>query len=105
MATKTATRLTERITTLEERLRELKTRQDRIEARKAALLARRARKDDTRRKILLGGLVLEKLEAGDLDTRTFRRWLDKALDRDSDRALFDLAPRPPADPKPSSAKR
>lgn len=95
MATKTTARLTERITTLEERLRQLKTRQDRIEARKAALLARRARKDDMRRKILLGALVLEKLAAGDLDTRTFRRWLDKALVRDADRHLFDMAPREP----------
>ena len=99
------TKLTERISTLEERLQQLKTRQQRIEARKTALLARRARQDDTRRKILLGGLVLEKLDAGDLDQRTFRRWLDKALDRDSDRALFDLAPRSPSESKPSSGKR
>ena len=98
-------KLTERIATLEERLSQLRTRQERIDARKSALLARRARKDDTRRKILLGGLVLEKLAAGDLDTRTFRRWLDKALDRPADRALFDLVPRPPADSNSSTAKR
>jgi hypothetical protein len=93
-------KLTERIATLEDRLSQLKTRQERIEARKSALLARRARKDDTRRKILLGGLVLEKLAAGDLDRRQFQRWLDKALDRAADRALFDLAPRSDAESRP-----
>lgn len=85
------TKLTERIETLEERLQQLKTRQQRIEARKSALIARRARKDDTRRKVLAGGILLAKVEAGDFDSCTFRRWLDKALTRKDDRELFELA--------------
>jgi len=84
------TRLEERIETLRERLDQLKTRQARIEARKRALASRRARKDDTRRKILAGAILLAKVESGDFDARMFRRWLDKALTREDDRELFGL---------------
>jgi chromosome segregation ATPase len=85
-----ASKLDERIETLKERLEQLKTRQARIEARKRALASRRARKDDTRRKILAGAILLAKVESGDFDSRTFRRWLDKALTRKDDRELFGL---------------
>lgn len=81
-----------RIANLEERLEQLKTRKARAEARKRALLSRRARKDDTRRKILAGALVLAKVEAGELDAKRFREWLDQALARPEDRALFELPP-------------
>ena len=84
------TKLNERIETLEERLQQLKTRQARIEARQRALASRRSRKDDTRRKILAGAILLAKVEAGEFDSRTFKRWLDKALTRKDDRALFGL---------------
>ena len=87
------TKLDDRIQGLEDRLSQLKVRQARVEARQRALAARRARKDDTRRKILAGAIVLAKVEAGDLDPRTFRRWLDRALLRDDDRALFGLLPK------------
>ena len=85
-----ASKLEERIETLKDRLNQLKTRQARIEARKKALLTRRSRKDDTRRKILAGAILLPKVEDGDFDLRTFKRWLDKALTRKDDRALFGL---------------
>jgi hypothetical protein len=84
------TKLQERIGTLEDRLKQLQIRQQRIDARKSALASRRAKADDIRRKILLGSLVLEKFEAGELDQRTFDRWLDETLTRESDRALFGL---------------
>ena len=83
-------KLEERIESLQERLNQLKTRQARIEARQRTLAARRSRKDDTRRKILAGAILLSKVEAGDFDSRTFRRWLDKALTRSDDRKLFEL---------------
>ncbi len=86
-------KLDERIETLQKRLEQLKTRQARVEARKRALTAQRARKDDTRRKILAGAILLAKVESGDFDSRTFKRWLDKALTRPDDRALFGLASR------------
>ena len=83
-------KLEERIETLQERLNQLKTRQARIEARQRALAARRSRKDDTRRKILAGAILLAKVESGDFELRTFKRWLDKALTRKDDRELFGL---------------
>lgn len=85
-------KLNERIETLQERLNQLKTRQARIEARKRHLASSRARKDDTRRKILAGAILLAKVEAGEFESRTFRRWLDKALTRKDDRELFGLPP-------------
>lgn len=85
-----ASKLEERIGMLQERLNQLKTRQARIEARKKALLARRTRKDDTRRKIPAGAILLAKVEAGDFELRTFKRWLDEALTRTHNRKLFGL---------------
>ena len=83
-------KLDDRIAGLEDKLRQLKARQARAEARQRALLSRRARKDDTRRKILAGAIVLAKVKAGDLDPKRFREWLDQALTRTDDRVLFEL---------------
>lgn len=83
-------KLDERITTLEERLKQLKVRQQRAEARAKSLASRRARKDDTRRKILIGAILLAKVEQGQFDQKQLRRWLDKALTRNDDRKLFGL---------------
>lgn len=85
-----AGKLDEKITTLEEKLKQLKTRQQRIEARKRALLSRRERAADTRRKILVGAIVLAKVEQGVMDEKLLRRWLEAALTRDDDRRLFGL---------------
>ena len=83
-----AAKLDERITGLEVQLKQLRTRQQRIEARKRALLSRRERAADTRRKILVGAIVLAKVEQGELDAGLLRGWLDAALTRDDDRRLF-----------------
>ena len=83
-------KLNERIDTLETKLQQLKVRRERIEARKRTLLSKRERAADTRRKILVGAIVLAKVEQGDFDQRTLRRWLDKALTREDDRNLFGL---------------
>ena len=85
-----AAKLDERITGLEEKLKQLRTRQQRIEARKRALLSRRERAADTRRKILVGAIVLAKVEQGEIDAAQLRRWLDQALTREDDRELFRL---------------
>jgi hypothetical protein len=91
-----AAKLDERITGLEEKLKQLRTRQQRIEARKRALLSRRERAADTRRKILVGAIVLAKVEQGELDAGLLRGWLDAALTRKDDRELFGLpVPNPP----------
>ncbi len=85
-------KLDEQISALETRLRELKNRQQRITARQRALEARRNRKTDTRRKVLVGAVVLAKVQAGEIEEKRLRQWLDTALTRPDDRALFDLAP-------------
>jgi hypothetical protein len=82
--------ITERIETLEGRLRQLKAKQQRIEARQRSLASRRTRRDDTRRKILVGAIVLAKVDQDVLSESTLRGWLDNALTRSDDRALFGL---------------
>jgi hypothetical protein len=68
-----------------------------LEARKKALQARLSKQEravDTRRKVLLGALVLQRLETGtDPEfTRRLRDWLKRELPgfliRENDRALF-----------------
>ena len=83
-------KLDERISGLEEKLKQLKTRQARLDARKRALVSRQARKDDTRRKILAGAIVLTRVEQGKISAAEFYSWLDAALTRPDDRALFGL---------------
>ena len=83
----------DRIATLETKLKQLKTRQARLEARKKALASRRTRKDDTRRKILVGAIVLARVAQGHIPQAEFRAWPDAALTRSDDRALFDLPAR------------
>ena len=86
-------KLNDRVTALEERLKQLKAKQQQVEARKRAFDARQARKNDTRRKILAGAIVLAKVEHGVLADAQFRKWMDEALTRDDDRALFNLPPK------------
>jgi len=85
-------KLDERISSLETKLKQLKTRQARVDARKRALASSRARKDDTRRKILAGAIVLARVAQGQIPQAEFRAWLDAALTRPDDRALFELPP-------------
>jgi hypothetical protein len=83
-------KLTDRIDTLEQRLRELKAKHQRSEARRRTVEARRDRREETRRKILVGAVVLAKVEQGVLEAAVLHKWLDGALTRSDDRALFAL---------------
>ena len=85
-------KLDEQISTLQERLTQLKVRQQRIDARQRAVESLRERKAETRRRILVGALIMEKSHTGEMDPVLLRSWLDQALTRSADRALFDLAP-------------
>lgn len=87
-------KLDERISALEGRLKQLKARQQQVETRRRAIQSRQARKADTRRKILVGAIVLERVERGELAKDELRAWLDAALTRAEDRALFELPARP-----------
>jgi len=79
-----------KITELEAKLKQLKERQQAVEARQRTLESRRSRKADTRRKILVGAVVLAKVERGELSESDLRRWLDQALVRSDDRGLFGI---------------
>jgi hypothetical protein len=80
----------QRIEALSERLKRLQVQQSRADSRQRTMEARKARKEDTRRKVLAGSLVLTCLEDGRLSKNEFYAWLDQALDRPDDRALFGL---------------
>ena len=82
-----------RIDALEQRLKQLKAKQQRSEARQRSLESKRARRDELRRKILVGAVVLAKVEQGGFQQATLHEWLDAALTRPEDRALFGLTPR------------
>jgi prefoldin subunit 5 len=83
-------KLDQQIETLQEKLKQLKTRQQAIENRKKAIAAKRERKADTRRKILIGAIVMAKVEQKVMDEKLLRRWLNESLTRADDRALFEL---------------
>jgi hypothetical protein len=83
-------KLDDQISTLQEKLQQLKLRQQRLDARKRASDALRERKAATRRNILVGGVVLAKVQRGEIDQEQFLGWLNHALTRADDRALFGL---------------
>jgi hypothetical protein len=56
-----------------------------------ARLKQQERKNDTRRKILLGSLLLDKLKK-EGSFESIRQELDVFLTRNNDRTLFDLSP-------------
>lgn len=72
------------------KLEQLKVRQRRLENRIKYLQSRQARRDDTRRKILIGAVILAKIDRGEFDEKKLRAMLDSALTRKDDRDLFGL---------------
>jgi hypothetical protein len=83
--------------TIEQRLAELDARRASLKAR----LSKQERARDTRRKVLLGALVLNRLEHGHDDfSRSLGDWLRPELPafltRDIDKELFDDLLTPPA---------
>jgi hypothetical protein len=80
----------ERIEALEAKLKQLKAQQQRKEARARTIASRRARHQELRRKILVGAIVLAKVDNGEFDRKILNGWLAEALTRADDRALFEL---------------
>lgn len=72
------------------KLEQLRVRELRLENRLKAIASRQARRDDTRRKILIGATVLAKIERGEFDQKKLQAMLDEALTRKDDRKLFGL---------------
>jgi len=72
------------------KLEQPKLRQLQLENRLQFLAAKRARRNETRRKILIGARILAKIERGEFDEKKLRAMLHEALVRKGDRALFGL---------------
>ena len=81
-----------RIADLEKRLKQAKALKQQQVAREKAAEKKRQRSDDTRRKILVGAVILAKVEHGEWPQEHLREWMDKALTRADDRTLFGLLP-------------
>jgi predicted Zn-dependent protease len=83
----------DRIADLEKRLKQAKALKQQQLARERAA-EKRQRSDETRRKILVGAVILAKVESGEWPKERLREWMDQALTRADDRALFGLLPVP-----------
>jgi hypothetical protein len=83
-------KIDQQISTLQERLTQLKLRQQRLDLRRQARAAQLERKAETRRRFVVGEVILDKVRSGQFDADQLRTWLDEKLTRSADRALFDL---------------
>jgi hypothetical protein len=79
------------------RLEQLTQRRDQLNAQIQALKnreAHQARKQATRRKILVGAAVLDQVKRGEWPEDRLLAMLEGFLDKPLDRALFGLPPKP-----------
>ena len=81
--------LEQQINKQEERLKQLKAQKQAVLAREKKKITDQQRKDDTRRKILLGSLAIKKMEDEAKKTKILAE-LNEYLTEDRDRKLFDL---------------
>ena len=78
---------------MSKRLEELLKKREQLNAQIQKARAReyaQKRKEDTRRKILLGALMMQMMEKGELDRDKILKKLSGFLTREIDRKLFDL---------------
>ena len=81
--------LEQKIAKQEERLKQLKEQKKAVIARENKKISDQQRKDDTRRKILLGSYLLKKME-NEQDKEKILAELNEYLTEDRDRKLFGL---------------
>ena len=100
--TKREQQLIERQERLRKELEQVSAQVQAQEARRRAAAAKKQRADDTRRKILIGACVSAQGVSAEM-----MRQLDAYLQRDDDRALFNLEslPAPAPEPAPAPAPR
>lgn len=84
-------RIQERIEKQKERLKQLEERKKRAESKKKAREREQKRKDDTRRKILIGACMLKITEESQENHNKLMLQLDRFLTNDRDRELFGLS--------------
>ncbi len=88
--TKALTRLELSIEAKEKRLAQLKAQKQKMEALERTRLSTLARKQDTRRKVLAGAMLLEMMERSPGMKKEMLERLSSFLTRAEDRALFGL---------------
>ena len=81
--------LNEKIAKQQEKLNQLKAQKQAIEAREKKKATEQQRKDDTRRKILLGSYLLKKIE-NEANKEKILAELSEYLTEDRDKKLFGL---------------
>lgn len=95
-----ATAIDEKIKALEEKLKQEKAKKRRMEAAKKAAENKAQRKLETRKKILLGAIVMGRMEKNPDFKAQWIAALNRELTRADDRELFGLTPLPePAKPQ------
>ena len=87
---KTSDNLDKKIEAQLEKLKQLKAQKQAIEARQRAKQKEQDRKDDTRRKILLGSYLIKKMESNEANKQKILADLNEYLTEDRDRKLFNL---------------
>ena len=95
----------------EARVKKLEEAQARLNAelqRARGRAAQQARKRDTHRKILAGAMTLDRVARGEVSEQRFLVDMDRFLEKDRDRAVYDLPPRSTAQqttPNPTAQQR
>lgn len=87
---KALTAAEKRVEKAREKLKQAQARQQQVKARIRAIESKKHRAADTRRKILVGAMVLESASTDEATHARLRAKLDAFLTRPDDRALFDL---------------
>jgi len=87
--TKSAENIEKKIEAQLEKLKQLKAQKQAIEAREKTKQKEQERKDDTRRKILLGSYLIKKMQ-NEANKEKILAELNEYLTEERDRKLFDL---------------
>ena len=87
--TKSAENIKKKIEAQLEKLKQLKAQKQAIEARERTKQKEQQRKDDTRRKILLGSYLIKKMQ-NEANKEKILAELNEYLTENRDRQLFDL---------------
>ena len=87
--TKSAENIEKKIEAQLEKLKQLKAQKQAIEAREKTKQKEKERKDDTRRKILLGSYLIKKMQ-NEANKEKILTELNEYLTENRDRQLFDL---------------
>ena len=91
--TKSAENIEKKIEAQLEKLKQLKAQKQAIEAREKTKQKEQERKDDTRRKILLGSYLIKKMQ-NEANKEKILAELNEYLTENRDRQLFDLPLKP-----------